>query len=108
MNTEIVRAVAREIVQTMETTRLAEYGGPATLSVAWVKSLLQQINFTKRRGSNKSGMAPDNFEKVRHFLSEIMKTVEMDDIPEDHIFNWDQMGINYFGPWTTRGINRLQ
>ena len=33
MNTEIVRAVAREILHTMETTRLAEYGGPATLSL---------------------------------------------------------------------------
>ena len=103
VNTEIVKAAAREIVQTMETTRLAEYSGPATLSVAWVKSLLQRMNFTNRRGSTKSGMAPGNFEKVKEtFLSKNMKTVEMDDIPEDHIFNW------YFGPWTIRGINRLQ
>ena len=32
----------------------------------------------KKRGSTKSGMAPDNFEKVKEtFLSEIMKTVEI-------------------------------
>ena len=100
VNTEIVRAAARGIVQTMGTTRLAEYGGPSTLSVAWAKSLLQRMNFTKRRGSTKSGMAPDNFEKVKEtFLSEIIETVEMNDIPGDLIFNWDQTGIN--GPWSS-------
>ena len=95
VNTEIVRAAARGIVRTTETTRLAEYGGPATLSVACAKSLLQRMNFTKRRGSTKSGMAPDNFEKVKEtFLSEMTETVEMNDIPGDLIFNWDQTEIN--------------
>ena len=40
-------------------------------------------------------MAPNNFEEVKEtFLSEIMETKEMNDIPGDLIFNWDQTGIN--------------
>ena len=95
VNTEIVRAAAKGLIQAMDRTRLAECGGPATLSVAWAKSLLHRMNFTKRRGSTKSGMTPNDLEKLRKtFLSEIVETVAMNDVPEDLIFNWDQTGIN--------------
>ena len=33
VNTEILRAAAKGLVRAMDATRLAEYGGPATLSV---------------------------------------------------------------------------
>ena len=39
VNPELVRTAARGIVQTMDTIRLSEYGGHATLSVAWANSL---------------------------------------------------------------------
>ena len=79
----------------MHRTRLVECGGPATLSAAWEKSLLHQINFTKRRGSTKSRIAPNDLKEVKKsFLSEIVETVAMNDVPEDLIFNWDQTGIN--------------
>ena len=95
VNMEIVRVVAKGVVKAMDTTRLAECGGPATLSVARAKSLLHRMDFTKRRGSTKSGMGPDDLEKVKKsFLSEIMETIAMNDVPEDLIFNWDQTGIN--------------
>ena len=55
VNTQIVRAAAKGVVKAIDTTRLAECGDPATLSVAWAKSLLHQKNFTKRRGLTKSG-----------------------------------------------------
>ena len=88
----------------MVTTRLVEGGGPATLSVAWVKSLLHQMNFSKRRGLIKSRIAPDDLEEVKKsFLSEIVETAAMNDVPEDLIFNWDQIGINLIpgALWTT-------
>ena len=53
------------------------------------------MNFTKRRGSTKSKLAPDDLEKVKKtFLSEIVETVAMNHVPEDLIINWDQTGIN--------------
>ena len=59
------------------------------------KSLLHQKNFTKRRGSTKSGLAPGDLDKVKKtFLSEIVETVAMNDVPEDLIIKWDQTGIN--------------
>ena len=65
VNTEVVIAAARGLLQVMDPSRLAKNGGPATLSVAWVKSLLHRINFTKRRRSTKGGIPPDDLEEVR-------------------------------------------
>ena len=95
INTVIVLAVARGIVKSMERTRLAEYGGPTTLTTPWAKSLLKRMNFTKRRVSTKSTHPTDDLEEVKKtFLTEILETVEFNDIPPELIFNWDQTGIN--------------
>ena len=76
----------------MERTQLAEYGGPTTLTTPWAKSLLNRMNFTKRRVSTKSTHPTDDLEEVKKtFLTE---TVEFNDIPPELIFNWDQTGIN--------------
>ena len=48
INTVIVVAVARGLAVAIDRTRLAEYDGPATLSIPWAKSLLKRMNFTKR------------------------------------------------------------
>ena len=94
VNTEIVRAVAKALVQAMDTTRLAECV-PATLSAALAKLLFHRMNFTKRRGSTKSRLAPDDLEEVtKSFLSEFVETVAIKDVPENLIFNCDQAGIN--------------
>ena len=95
INTVIVLAIARGIVKSMERTRLAEYGGPTTLTTPWAKSLLKRMNFTKRRVSTKSTHPTDDLEEVKKtFLTEILETVEFNDIPPELIFNWDQTGIN--------------
>jgi len=50
------------------------------------------MNFTKRRGSTKGGIPPDDLKDARKtFLTDIVETVALNDIP---IFNWDQTGIN--------------
>ena len=95
INTVIVLAIARGIVKSMERTQLAEYGGPTTLNTPWAKSLLKRMNFTKRRVSTKSTHPTDDLEEVKKtFLTEILETVEFNDIPPELIFNWDQTGIN--------------
>ena len=53
------------------------------------------MNFTKRRGSTKGGIPPDDLEDARRtFLTDIVETVALNDIPGELIFNWDQTGIN--------------
>jgi len=65
VNTTIVVAVARGIAKAMDQTRLAEYGGPATLTVDWAKSLLKMMNFTKRRATTKSSPQIDDLTEVK-------------------------------------------
>ena len=48
INTVIVLAIARGIVKSMERTRLAEYGGPTTLTTPWAKSLLEDELYKKK------------------------------------------------------------
>ena len=43
-----------------------------------------------------------NFDEIKqHFLLDIKGIVEMEEIPPDLIFNWDQTGISQdqIGPW---------
>ena len=95
-------AAAKGLAQVMEPSRLSKNGGPATLSVSWAKSLLKRMNFTKRRGSTKTGMAPDDLESAKKtFISEVLETIVLNDIPVELIFNW---GLTWFlahcGPLT--------
>ena len=76
--------IARGIVKSMERTQLAEYGGPTTLTTPWAKSLLKRMNFTKRRVSTKSTHPTDDLEEVKKtFLTEILETLEFNDIPPE-------------------------
>ena len=67
VNTVIVLPVARGIAKAMERTRLAEQGGPATLTIPWAKSLLKRMNFTKRRVSTKSTRLTHDLEEAKNF-----------------------------------------
>jgi len=68
VNTTVVVAVARSVAETMDWTRLAQYSGQATLTVASLaKSLL---NFSKRRATTKSNPKIINGE-AQGFLTEV-------------------------------------
>ena len=75
-------------------TRLQEFGVPATLTSAWVKSLLKRMNFTQRRGTMKARVNVEFREIKSSFLQEIITVVKMEEIPIELIFNWDQTGLN--------------
>ena len=47
INTHLIIAAARGIAQAMDRTRLAEYGGSATLTTSWAKSLLKRMNLLR-------------------------------------------------------------
>jgi hypothetical protein len=91
VSTVIVRAAARGISLNQDRSRLAEFGGPATLSKAWAVSLLKRMDFTKRRSTTKCSMPPENFtqEKIK-FLQQIIDFVRMEDVPPELI--WPQFG----------------
>ena len=68
------------------------------------------MDFTKRRATTKSNPSQDDLEEVKDsFLSEVVETIDMNGIPPELIFNWDQTGINLvqllFGQWTKEESN---
>ena len=62
-NTAIVIAGAKGLLKSMNRTMLVEFGGPATLSKGWAKSILNRMNFTKRMGTTQAKITPNDFEE---------------------------------------------
>ena len=53
------------------------------------------MNFTQRRATTKSNPPIGNLMEIkRSFLTEVLETVGMNDIPPELILNWNQIGIN--------------
>ena len=78
-----------------------------TLTKAWAKYLLHQMNFVKQKATTKAKVNVEHFEEVRQeFLLE-SRNVIIDKIPLDLVINFDRTGINYIiqlhrGSWKWR------
>ena len=67
------------------------------------KYLLKKMKFVKCRATTKSMTNCENFDNLKEqFLFDIKAVVDMEEIPDDLIINWDQTGINYVpvSEWT--------
>ena len=94
VNTAVVIAAVQPIAMVMDKNMISEKGGLDIISVPWEKSLLKRMDFTKRKGSSKTVGVPGDLDAVKNtFLCENVSTVEMEEIPGELIFNWDQTGI---------------
>ena len=83
------------------------------LSKSWAKYFLGKINYVKRKATTKSKIAVTNFEMLKQqYLQDIKAVVELEDIPNQLIINWDQTGINYVpvSQWTMerKGSKRVE
>lgn len=95
VTTAITIAAATAIVRSEDWNLLAENGGPIMLTRNWAKSLLFHLNYVKRRGSSTAKIMVHNFDELKEqFLYDIKVVVEMEEIPFDLIFNWDQTAIS--------------
>lgn len=114
INTQIVIAAEKGIITEKDKTLLSENGGHLDLTKSWAKSLLQRMNFVKRRGSTTcKNDKVENFEELKNeFLERIEKTVTEYDIPSDLIINWDHAGLNIVpvSNWTmaSEGSKRVE
>ena len=71
------------------------------------------MHFTKRRVTTKYRMPVEEFKKIWSvFLQEVIDIVEMENIPSELIFNWDQTGLNLVpaANWTMdrKGSKRIE
>ncbi len=75
---------------------LASNGGHIILTKSWAKHVLGRMGFVKRRASTKAKVNAEDFAAIKEqFLFDVKMAVEMEEIPNDLIINWDQTGIHY-------------
>ena len=95
INTAITIACGEAIVKKADKNLLRENGGPIELTKVWAKSLLQHLNFVKRKATTSAKVEPSQFKELKEqFLLDIKVVVEMGNVPSDLILNWDHTGIN--------------
>lgn len=103
VNTAIVIGAANGIISARNCALLLENGGHISITKGWAKSILNRMNYVKRKGSNAGKVSVSCFNELRDvFLSDIQAEVVMNDIPKDLILNWDQTAIQLVptGDWT--------
>ena len=71
------------------------------------------MNFVKRRSSSAAKVSVNNFNQLKsQFIFDIQSIVEMEEIPNDMIINWDQTAIKYvpMSKWTmvNEGSQRVE
>ena len=112
VNSNIVIAGARGLLKRMDRTQLDEYGGPATLSKGWARSVLKRMKFCRRMYTTKAQMAPEQIHLLKtEFLQSIVDIVQFEKIPIELLLNWDQTGLNLVpsSSWTLecKGTKRV-
>lgn len=92
---EALSAGVKGIVQSRNCSQLSEFGGPSTLSRGWAYSLLQRMQFVKRKGTTaKSKQSSGNYADLKaEFLRELHTIITMEEIPCNLVLNWDRTGI---------------
>ena len=113
ITTVITMASATAIVRRSDRNLLSENGGPITITSNWAKSLLYRMGFVKRRGSTAMKVSVANFEAIKEqFLLDIKAVMEIEDIPPELVFNWDQTAISIVpgSSWTMelKGAKRVE
>ena len=105
VSARIAMAATRGILLKCDRTKLAEFGGPVQLNRYWAHSLLKRMKFVQRKAiTARSKHTIANFNELKEsFLTDVVTTVTMEEIPPDLILNWDQTGIKIVhGPWNDR------
>ena len=114
VSARIVIAAARGILQHYDRSSLLEFVGHIQLSRQWAYSLLSRMKFVKQKATTaKSKQSTEEFHQLKEtFLSDIVSTVEMEEIPAVLILNWDQTGIKIVpsSTWTMerQGSKRVE
>ena len=114
INTAIVIAAATGMLQKRDPASLASNGGHITLKKSWAKYFLRtRMNYVKRKSTTKAGITVSNFDKIKdQFLLDIKGVKMMEEVPDELVVNWDQIGIKYVpvSQWTMerKGAKRVE
>ena len=89
-------AAVTGILQGKDPTTLQCNGGHIILRKSWAKYLLETMDFVKCHATTKHVPNLHNFDCLRdQYLLDVKAVVQLEEIPDSLIINWDQTGINY-------------
>ena len=112
VNTAVAVGCAKGLVASEGANLLACNGGHIDITNYWAKNLLQRMGFVKRRGTTKAKVTVEDFDAVKEqYLLDVKNVIEMDEIPDQLVINWDQTGIHYVpvSSWTMdKGKKRIE
>ena len=113
VTTTVVLAAGEAIVQYHNKSLSNENGGPINLTRHWARSLLERMNFVKRKATTAAKIEPSHFDELKEqYLLDIKAVVEMEKVPSELVFNWDHTGINIVpgSQWTMeqKGSKRIE
>ena len=112
INTAVAIATGTGIVMSQNPSLLVG-DGKVELTKDWAKYLLSRMGFVKRKATTKAKVDVKEFEEIKKlFLLDAKNVVQLDEICEDMIVNWDQTGVNYVptSSWTMEeeGSKRIE
>ena len=112
VNTTVTIATGTGIMMSQNPSMLVG-DAKVELTKDWDKYLLSRMGFVKRKATTKAKVDVKEFEEIKKLhLLDIKNVVQMDEICEDMIVNWDQTGVNYVrvSSWTMEeeGSKRIE
>ena len=95
VTTTVVLAAGEAILNHGNKKLSHDNGGPIKLTRHWAKSVLDRMNYVKRKASTSAKIDPSHFDELKEqYLLDIKVVVEMMRVPSELVFNWDHTGIN--------------
>ena len=109
----MVIGVARGLLLKHNRSFLNDFGGPITLTKDWAICVMRRMGYTKRRANSKSKVLPQDFKDIKEqYLFDVKSIVLMENIPQEMILNWDQVGMKIVpsSAWTMEksGTKRVE
>ena len=96
VNTSIAIASATGIIRRHDSNLLAVNGGHIILTKHWEKYLMERMGYVKRKATTKAKVTVEDIASLKkQYLLDIRGLVEMEEIPQDLVLNWDQTAVNY-------------
>lgn len=113
ISSHMVIGVARGLLLKHNRSFLNDFGGPITLTKDWAICVMRRMGYTKRRANSKSKVLPQDFKDIKEqYLFDVKSIVLMEDIPQEMILNWDQVGMKIVpsSAWTMEksGTKRVE
>ena len=95
INSAIVISIPEGIVKSHDSNLLESNGGHIKCTKHWAKYFLNRLGYVKQKATTKSISSVDFTTQKEQFLFDIQTIIEMEDILNELVINWDQTGINY-------------